>query len=306
MDQKTVVQPVHPYHGQTIKMPGIYKGIPFEKYHSGTLCIEPSISSSGLRTIFLKSPAHFWATSPLNPERIEDEESAALTVGRATHHLLFGEEGFRKRFAVRPDTMGGVKWTGKGACKIWMEERAKEGRSVILSRDMAAIEGMAKSLFREPLVKAGLLNGDIERSLIWKDKETGIWLKSRPDAMPNDSLDFVDLKTTASVMWPDLQRAIYDYGYYQQAALVNWACLELFRVPMAHFTLVFVEKKPPHCVQIVTLKEADIQRGMRANRKALMTFAECLKTGNWPGPQGSEWIEMLEYQQKQIDTKLTF
>ena len=76
------------------------------------------------------------------------------------------------------------------------------------------------------------------------------------------------------------------------------------------FTLVFVEKTPPYCVRIVTLKDNDLDRGQRANEASLDAIAKCLKSKHWPGPGGdredAENIELPEYAQKQIDDRIEF
>jgi PDDEXK-like domain of unknown function (DUF3799) len=193
-------------------------------------------------------------------------------------------------------------------CKVWWQQRLDDGLTPIKRVWVDHIQGMAESLAEEPLVKAGILNGLIEHSWFWKDRETGYWLKIRPDASPNDSLDFADLKTTTDVHHTALRRTIHDYGYFQQGGLVAEACREVLKQPMNSFNLVFVEKKPPYCVAIVTLKPEDITRGIKANRWALGKFAEGLKTGKWLGPAGevndAAYIEMSEYEQKRIDARL--
>lgn len=299
-----------PWNGKPVAFPGLYGSIPIDRYHSAECCIEASISSSGLRKIFSESPAHYWCESPLNPDREDDETATkSMILGQATHHLLLGEKRFKDRFVVRPDTIGGEKWHGsRNSCKIWLKDQAAKNLTVITADMVVHIRGMAKSLASEPLIKAGILNGRIEQSLIWKDLKTGVWLKARPDAIPGDSLDFADIKTTTSVMWDALQRTIRDYGYYQQGALIAEGCEHVLKTPINSFTLIFVESKPPYCVEIVTLKDVDIQRGMKANRAALNKFAECYKTGVWPGPRGvradARFIELNEFDQKKIDAKL--
>ena len=298
------------WNGKQIGFPGIFHGVPMADYHRGDICIEPSVSSSTLRTLWLESPAHCWDKSPLNPDRDPDaSETEALLVGRAAHHLLFGEARFQDLFKLRPETVGGEAWHGnKKVCKEWLAKAEVDGLTVLTPAQFETISGMAKSLARDPLVQAGILNGAIEHSWFWKDTETGLWCKVRPDASPNDSLDFADLKTTPSVQWDDLQRTIRDYGYFQQGALVGEACQEILRRPMTSFSLVFVEKKRPYCVRIVTLKENDLERGRKINRVCLRTFADCLKSGKWPGPGGDKsdasYIELPEWSQKQIDERL--
>jgi len=300
---------LRPWPGRPISYPGVYTGLPINVYHSAFACDEISISASGLKTIFGQSPRHYWAFSVYNKNRFEREESKEMVLGQATHHLLLGEAKFKSRFAVRPDTMGGVRFSkASRACAIWLEDREREGRTVITLAQLEQIKGMAAVLRDEPLIRAGILNGLIETSFIWKDAETGIWLKARPDALPNESLDFSDLKTTSSIFEEDLRRSIYAYGYFQQAALLSEGCFRCTGQRMNSFNLVFVESKPPHCVSVRTLKEEDIERGHRANRAALHKFAECLASGKWPGPDGEQrdaaYIEMRPWDQTSIERKL--
>ena len=48
-----------------VSVPGVY-ALSMAEYH-GDLCVGPSISSSGLRTIWSRSPAHYFHASPYNP-----------------------------------------------------------------------------------------------------------------------------------------------------------------------------------------------------------------------------------------------
>jgi len=307
--------------GQPIKMPGIYSGIPLEKYHEGDICVEPSISSSGLRKLYnpspnvKASPAHYWMNSPYNEERVEDDDTEWMILGRAAHHLLFGEKDFDQVFVAKPATINGVKCdrtTTQG--KLWYKEQDALGLTVITMGQLKAIRGIARELAKEPLIidpagkREGILNGLIEHSMFAKHR-SGLWLKIRPDAMPNDSLDYVDLKLTRSIMWPDLQRSIRDYGYFMQAGLTAMVVQAVLGQPLNSYTLVFAEDREPHCVEIVTLKENEIQRGIQACEIALAKFVQCWKAKRWPGPRGdredAQYIEMSEYDQKRMDETLS-
>jgi len=297
------------WDGGAITMPGLYYDLPIDVYHSGDVCSEPSISSSGLRTIFNQSPAHYWVSSPYNPDRVLEEETDALTLGRAAHHLLFGQEEFGKQFVMRPLTVNGEdcnRRTRHG--KIWHKIQEERGLTIVTPAQVQAIQGMAQSLAEHPLVKAGILNGLIEHSLFAKDQESGLYLKARPDVIPNDSLDFADLKTTESVDYRKLVWTIRDYGYHIQAGLLNLLCRMVLKQPMASYSLVFVEKNPPWCVRVVTLKPSEIDRGERSCRAALDLFKTCWETQHWPGPGGdqhdAQYIELDGYTRDAIDERL--
>lgn len=319
--------------GEQISQPGIYSHMDLSSYHHPFICagdhllpegmkIEgittygPSISSSGLRTIFNKSPAHFYAEWGGNPKRVKRDDAEHFRVGRAVHHLMLGEKNFSKLFAIQPsewpDEHGEVKpWNNlRKVCRAWNAARAAEGRACLTKSDVNSIKNMVISLENNPIVQAGALNGLIERSLFWQDSETGIWWKSRPDSIPGDSGDFVDLKTSFSVQWRDMVRTVAELGYHQQGALVCEGAREVMKIKHPTFTLIFVEKKDPYCNQVVTVKENDLRLGSQQNRVATDIFARCLKENHWPGPGGDRQdamhIEISERDRKVIEDRLKY
>src|SRR5262245_28398644 len=90
------------WNGGSIGRSGLYENLTLEQYHSRDVCDGISISSSALRTIFSESPAHYWAGSVYNRDRVEDEPSRAMIIGRATHHLMMGEPYFAEVFRRAP------------------------------------------------------------------------------------------------------------------------------------------------------------------------------------------------------------
>lgn len=278
---------IRPYEGTPLSEPGIYSGVPMSVYHGPDLCVGPSISSSGLRTIFAKSARHYWAYSPYNPTRAEREESQSLILGQAAHHALLGEEGFWQRYVERPEEYEGAKWnSNRKDCRAWLDRQALAGKRVLTATQVEQIRGMAAGLAQDPLVQHGLLNGLIEHTIVLNDAETGVWIKIRPDSIPNHSGDFGDLKTTTAVDDESLQRTIETYGYHQQGALIARGAREVLGV-FESFSLAFVEKDVPFCARTVTLKGGDLDLGARQNQAALRVFARGMKTGVWPGPGGT-------------------
>lgn len=293
------------WDGSPISKPGLYSGVSMAAYH-GQLTVGPSVSSSGLRCIFNRSLAHYYATSYLNPNRVEQVESEAFLIGRCGHFLLLGEENFREHFCVQPaaypsDT-GDKPWNNNATfCRNWKAQAKAEGLEVVTAAQIETIRGIANSLKDHPLIRAGILRGAIEVSMVWKDEETGIWLKSRPDCVPNSDLDMADLKIVADASDDAIERSIGDYGYNQQAGLVAEACRVLLGQEMSSFSLVCAEKSAPHCVQIRSLSKdaymlndasapepSDLEVGEMQNRAALRLMAIALETGNWPGPGGDQ------------------
>jgi hypothetical protein len=290
--------------GHKVDEPGVWD-LSMEQYHSD-IAIGPSVSSSGLRTIWAESPAHFWHTSSLNPNRAAQEDKPAFAVGRLAHKLLLeGREGLNDEFAVRPECWS--DWRTKEA-KVWRDEQVLAGKTVITEADLTDVVGMAESLARHPLVKAGILDGQVERSLFWKDAETGIWVKSRPDVIPRADRLAADLKTTPSVSTEALERSLAAFHYPMQAAVVRMAMREVLGQDMDEFAFVWVEKAPPYCVRVTVLPGADIERGEMQVRSALRTMARCLERGEWPGPgeDRESYLSLPTWAVTRIDRELEY
>jgi hypothetical protein len=292
------------WNGEKIASAGMYEGIPMDAYH-GDLCVGPSISSGGLRTMWDRSPAHYFVGSYLNPDRVV-LDNPAFAFGRAAHKLLIeGRDGFADEYAVRPEEW--KDWRGKAA-QEWRDEQLKAGLTVLTQEDLFNIAGMAKALAAHPMVKHGILDGLIERSCIWQDERTGMWLKARPDAIPSPT-DLADLKTTASVSDDDIQRSITNFGYNVQAAVAMAGVEAVTKVKPESFTLVFAEKAAPWSVRVVTLMAEDIERGASIMKWATWEFAKAVRTGIWPGPDrgvaDAEFIPMSGWARKVIDERLS-
>ncbi|MET4017763.1 hypothetical protein BSZ19_04870 [Bradyrhizobium japonicum] len=298
------------WNGEPISQPGIYSGIPNDTYHRADICVGPSVSSTTLRAISTKSPAHAYAQSPLNPNRAEPKESEAMSLGSALHWVVAREPGFGDRFVIRPETFRGSKWNGnRHDCQHQLQRWKRDGKTVLTEKNVEQMTGMAASLGLHPLIRAGILRGLLEHSMFWKNKATGLWIKTRPDAIPNDSGDFADLKTTQSVMYRDLQMSIVDYAYHQQGALILEGAREV-GLEGNSFTLVWVESAPPYAVRVTQLKDEDLARGHRQNVAAMRIIADCLASGVWPGPgdghDDAEYIDLPDWKRTQIDERLKY
>jgi hypothetical protein len=236
-----------------------------------------------------------------------------------------GEREFGRHFIVRPEEApDGRVWNGNNAsCKQWLAGRAAEGLTVLTPSQVETIRGMAGllpwqkgmphcGLANTPLVaRGGALSGEIERSLIFKIGNT--WVKARPDAIPNDSNDFADLKTvsakgTGGVDDRTLAHAVGDHDYHVQGAVIGMGASNVLGRQMEGFHLVFVDTGGVHAVAIKTIAEEDIVRGERAVFAALKVFEHCLETGIWPGPTArqtdAQKLTLPQWKQEAFDRNL--
>lgn len=279
-----------------ITAPGIYD-ISMDEYHSDC-CPGPSTSSSGLRTIELECPLEYWAFSYLNPERFEKEPTDAFNMGKAAHCLLLGGEDWSSNYIVRPLEIDGKPWNGnRNICKDWLFEH--DHLTIIKPDELIHIEHMAKVLEKHPLAEL-LTTGDVEKSLIWQDEETGVWLKARPDIIPTYDSTVVDYKTTVARVQPyQLSADVVKWGYQMQLSLIEDGLAILADKRDLNMVLLFQQKKPPYHLAPVEISPELLEIGREQNRRAIRKFAHGIETGEWPGyiPDGGipvihppEWL----------------
>lgn len=264
---------------------GLYD-IDISAYHSQACCDGPSISSSGLRKILHECPARFWAYSDLNPKPFAQPEKKSLSFGRAAHALMLGEPEFAKHFCVAPHDKFNAN-PGKAWHDVWKSavEAGREHRDLVRPSELTVIKDMVAAQRASEEVANAFTQGAPERSIIWKDEETGVWLKARPDWLPNDpATRFVTEYKTAETINPRrLSNAVFQYGYEIQAALGLdgiEAVMDVKPLGMAH---VVQEKDAPYLAELRLFSSEQIDFGRLQYRKALRIFARCLETGIWPG-----------------------
>jgi hypothetical protein len=297
-------KPIKVEYGEIIDQPGIYD-MSILHYHSDC-CAGPSISSSGLRLIDLKSPAHYWVHSPLNPKRIDESdktEEAYLRIGRAAHLLLLEPDRFKKEIITRPD-----RWDSwrSGDAKKWRASQQAEGKTVLDPREWETVIGIAASLRSSPVHREGILDGHIEASLIWKDGKTGVWLKARPDAIPTSSNMLADLKITTDARPRATWRKVRDLGYDMQMSLAGIGMQRVLGRTMDHYNLVFIEDDPPHAVRNAPLTDSLVYWARLRCRRAIDIFATCLRQKDWPGyvETDGQHIDTSDDEQKRYQAEL--
>lgn len=262
-----------------IDKPGVYE-VPMADYHGREICAAPSISSSGLRAL-ARCPAKYWFGSTLNPNRPAEESTSAFSMGKAAHDLVLDGVGWPERYHVLPEGYDGrlKKWE---AAKADKEEAEGRGLTVLKFQECQDVQAMAKAIEFHPIHKI-LGRGKAEQTIVWQDKETGVWLRCRPDFLPDAQRFIPDYKTTLSAHPDDFAKDVANYGYHQQASLYLDGLAAVFGDTPRDFFFIAQEKSAPYIVQPFALNAEAVEWGRRLNRKAIRTFARCLETNVWPG-----------------------
>ncbi|MCG5460817.1 PD-(D/E)XK nuclease-like domain-containing protein [Micromonospora sp. MED01] len=247
--------------------PGIHDGMPDEVYHRDPVPAG-SLSSSGARRLLKTCPAKFdyERRNPPAPTKTFD-------IGHAAHQMILGTG---PELVVVP----GARWDTNDA-KAQVAAVRERGGIPLKQADMDQIRAMADAILADPLAAAMLSVGEPERSLFWVDERTGIWRRARLDWYRDGHI--VDLKTCESADEEAIRRDAARYGYHAQDEWYREGVRAVGLCPDPSFTFIFVEKAAPHLTHVVQLGPDEIAAGRHLNNKAIDRFAECQRTGVWPG-----------------------
>lgn len=249
--------------------PGVYPDISNEAYHAG-----PGISKTGLWTIYNQTPAHYRFG--------EREEKNHFDVGTAIDSAILEPEQFEARVFKGPVDRRGKKWEDAEA------EAKNLGKLLLTGPDYERVQLVRDAVLADPWLDSIIRSSKsrVQETAFAIDQETGLLVKCRPDLRRPDLKLKLDLKSAASASPDAFARAVVNYGYHAQEAhyTKTW---EAAGGDDEAFAFLVVEKKPPFAFAVYELPPSIVAEGHAVIRSAMATYAECMKTGIWPGfPSG--------------------
>ncbi|GAA4706291.1 PD-(D/E)XK nuclease-like domain-containing protein [Streptomyces youssoufiensis] len=263
-----------PAAGRRVTAAGIYPSMTAEEYHADPV-EGGSLSSGGARRLLAPGCPALFRYERDNPQ----PPKAHFEHGHAAHRLVLGDG---------PDLvpLDFADWRTKDARAERDAVRA-EGAIPLLADDYEQVQAMAAALRSHPTAARLFSAGQPELSLFWQDGPTGVMRRARLDWCPAPGPGrtiIPDYKTCRSAEPGALARAMYEYGYHQQADWYRAGARALDLVgDDAEFVFVCQEKTPPYLVTIFQPDAMAMRLGAARNRAALQRYAECTATGRWPG-----------------------
>lgn len=294
-------EPVEESTDPIITEPGAYADIPMDDYHRNpNLLPGPSLSSSGAKKISAQSAYHYWYDSPLNPNRPPEDQKPFFNIGKAAHDMLLMGDDWRNKYFVLPE---GFTSTAKNKFAEAIEERdaaIEAGIPILRFQDAKVVEEVTKAIGANGDAINALSNGLPEMTIAWQDKETGVWLRARPDWLPYSIINGSDVRVVTDLKFlaqthcrpHGFSKALFDFGYHQSAAFYDDGIEAIYGKRATNWLFIAVEKEAPYSVSVYELPQEDVERGRAQNREAIKTFAKCLETGKWPS-YTSEEIQMV-------------
>lgn len=273
--------------------PGLYPDMPAEQYHSIA-----AMSAGGLKRM-RKSPAHFYGAQ-LDPQRPQSEPTSAMRAGTLFHVVLFEPGAIAERYVVKPEGMDLRTKDGKA----WKAAQP-DTLEIIDGDDLAKAQTQAERVRSLPDVAALLADGAPETSAFWIDEATGELCKCRPDwtSPAGDGVILVDGKTCPDASPEGFARTAWNMGYLHAAAWYSDGYESATGLRVLGYVFAAVEHDWPHVAAPYMVPEDVLDLARAENRRMLDLYAECKRTGTWPGySAGVSLIQLPVWAQRQLET----
>ncbi|USZ80567.1 exodeoxyribonuclease VIII [Serratia phage MQ-4] len=188
--------------------------------------------------------------------------------------------------ASRHDMAAWLNANGKPV-KLWSDVKAEweavNAHRQILNQDQwDAVHRAAKAIKDHPAASKLIGAGKAEQSVYWTDPLTGELCRCRPDWWRDDNI-VVDLKTTENAGPDGFAKSIANFRYDVQAAFYLDGIEAATGKRPRGFVFVAVEKKPPFAVGVYVLDAETLELGRAQYQHDLKIYAECQRSGVWPG-----------------------
>jgi hypothetical protein len=227
------------------------------------------------------------------------DDTPALAFGRAAHTAVLEPDHFAARYVeaerCAATTKKGDRCKKMGTTVLrdclqvcsthWLLHADELGQQEILSpadwRHCLGMRDAVHAIERAHNMLEGL--ADVEVSVRWDDKETGVPCKARWDGCAEFAGGCIlDFKTTIDASPREFERSIFKYGYHRQGAMYLEAAAA-HGIPAKHYVIIASEKVPPYATAIYRLTEGAIAVGSDQIRDLLEKYGDCSACGIWPG-----------------------
>ena len=211
----------------------------------------------------------------------------AFDMGNAAHAVVLGTGPELRE--IPADILASNGAISTKEAKQFVADARADGAVPLKPAEYRQIIDMADAIATHPI--AGRLfhpdNGKPEQSMFWADERNGIMRRARLDWLPGLShtgrLIIPDYKTTVCAEpWQWIRKAI-DFGVHMQKANYIDGAKALRLADDVAFVNVAQEKTPPYLVSIIEVDQEGQFIGEDLMNLAARRFAECTRTGVWPG-----------------------
>lgn len=239
--------------------PGIYDNISIEAYHENRFIV----SSTGLKEA-KKSSRHFAYYLDRG-----SESKPCFDFGNAFELALIDKINGTSQFLqavtiydpeMRPEQGKGIT---SAANQDWKKALHNTGRYVINktgAESLETINQMVESTVHDTIITQLLDGTDYQKTFVWKDEETGILCKSRPDISKQRKNVLLDVKTTRDASPQGFAKEAANHDYPLQAIMqIDGVLKSGFLDVVDDYFWLAVEKTAPYNAVLVRFPEDEIR-----------------------------------------------
>lgn len=267
----------------TLPAPGLHYGVSYEDYARW-----PAVNFSRLKA--MRKSAATCRYQMDNPKK----KTLSMILGSCLHVSVLEPAQFENLFFICPPcdrkTTDGKAIYAKAVQDAAGREIIRDGTSDGEKDrgEVARVRNMARAVLSSRAFRPFLeAPGQNEVCAVWFDKETDQWCKARLDRfIPHFELFgipvIVEIKSTKDAQEWSFGKDCHSLGYAGQAGCYRAAIKAITGKEAAH-VIFAVENDPPHLFQTHMLDDQSLQTGLLQYREMLSRYAECERTGTWPG-----------------------
>lgn len=263
------------YSAQTSTMidPWLAKG--FHDLDFETYCQLDAANSHSLMDLRNRSPKFMqW-------KRKQPRKSAAMAFGSLVHWLVLEPGLIEQRVKLKRRVDGRTK---EGKAYLADFEASLTPKDIPVDEETyTTVCYVRDELLKHPYTSKIIGKGRKEQVGCFVHNETQVFCKTRLDLHFPEAGWVIDVKTTNDASPYAFQKQIVNMDYDLQAAFYCKAFEYIYKKRPEGYIFLCVENTEPHDIAIYVPEQTVIDHGTYKYTQALMSYAECLKTGVWPG-----------------------
>lgn len=252
----------------------------------------------------------------------EHDPTKATELGVGVHCAILEPERFERRY-VRALRRGKRSTRiDKAAAAAHALEQLADGREVLDDAQYDRCLAIRDALVRQPW-RGALLDGPgvVELSALWSDDTTGVRCKTRADRVTLSYLRpgwstpapvVVELKSAEDASEEGFRRSIAKYAYHLQARMqleglgahdsATWVDPGTLEPRPEQYVWLVLEKSAPYAAALYSPSSEMLEAAGMRLRHALALWAECTRSGHWPGYPGEpQLIDLPPWEYRRMD-----
>lgn len=258
--------------------PGLYKDIPNEQYHSENF----AVSKSMLDLVHQSPSLLLWSRDA----PVDEEAEKAVDMGNAFECLLLEPDRFAATYAQAPQVDKRTK-TGKDEWAAFERQCLQDGYEPLTRDQWRQVHFMRDSTMAHPIARRAFEAAALtQASYYWRDEDTGLLCRCRPDFMLEHVPFVIDVKICARI--DQFPASVEEYRYHVQDSYYSDGLTNYYNGERPSFAFVAVSSSRSagrYPVHVYELKGTDPitgdltedkLAGRRAYRRDLETYARCL------------------------------